>query len=184
MLENSMLCITRKTVPTSLPITLSEVKSFLRINNNQDDILINNLITMASEYAQWYIEKSLMKQTWEISCSSYIPGKIQLLFNPIIKVNYVKTIHTNGSEEFIDQKYYHVDTLLSYISFNKQIHGDRIEILYEAGYTDNALIPAQIRHGILHHVAISYKNRESENINNLTFIKNIYSPFRELKLVL
>ncbi|AAZ68425.1 head-tail connector protein [Ehrlichia canis] len=184
MLASSMLCIIRKTVPTSLPITLSEVKSFLRINNNQDDTLINNLITMASEYAQWYIEKSLMKQTWEISCSGYIPGKIQLLFNPIIKVNYVKITHTNGTEELIDQKYYYVDTIQSYISFNKQIHGNKIEIVYEAGYTDNASIPAQIKHGILHHVAVSYKNRESENINNLTFIKNIYSPFRELKLVL
>ncbi|MGN7619213.1 MAG: head-tail connector protein [Ehrlichia sp.] len=184
MLESSMLCITRKVLPVSLPISLSEVKSFLRVNNNKDDELINNLITMASEYAQWYIEKSLMKQTWQISCSRYIPGKIQLLFNPIIKVNHVKIINMTGQETIVDPKYYHVDTELSYISFYNQTNVNRIEILYEAGHINNSLIPAQIKHGILYHVAISYKNRESENINNLTFIKSIYSPFRELKLVL
>ncbi|QGR03382.1 hypothetical protein EDL79_02135 [Ehrlichia ruminantium] len=184
MLESSILCITRKSTPMSSPITLSEAKSFLRINNNADDKLINNLIAIASEYAQWYIEKSLMRQIWQISCNGHIPRKIQLPFNPIIKVNYVKIIHTNGSEELIDKKQYYVDTALSHILFHTQANVNRIEILYEAGYTDTSLIPAQIKHGILHHVAVAYKNRESENTNLLTFIKDIYSPFRELKLVL
>ncbi|CAH58115.1 phage head-tail connector protein [Ehrlichia ruminantium] len=184
MLESSMLCITRKSNPISLPITLLEVKSFLRVNNNTDDELINNLISIASEYAQWYIEKSLTKQLWQISCSGYIPRKIQLPFNPIIKVNYVKIIHINDIEELIDERYYHVDIVQSHILLHTQNNVNRIEILYEAGYTDTSLIPAQIKHGILHHVAVAYKNRESENTNLLTFIKDIYSPFRELKLVL
>ncbi|WCR53894.1 MAG: hypothetical protein PG981_000916 [Wolbachia endosymbiont of Ctenocephalides orientis wCori] len=41
-----------------LPVTLEEVKSFLRIENNQDDQLISSLISMATDYAEWHIERS------------------------------------------------------------------------------------------------------------------------------
>ncbi|KJV68851.1 head-tail connector protein [Candidatus Neoehrlichia procyonis] len=183
MLQNSMLHIIRKTLPKVFPITLLEAKSFLRIRHNTDDDLIMNLIAISSEYAQWYMEKSLMKQQWQLSCYGSIPQKLQLPFNPIINILSVKIINSDHSETIVPTRNYYIDLYQSSITFNSIMYVNRIDIIYEAGYSTD-IIPMQIKHGILHHVAISYKNRESETINSLNFIKDMYSPFRELKLVL
>lgn len=62
--KSPVVCVQRESKPKSFPVTLKEVKSFLRIENDQDDELILVLIDMATEYAEWHMEKSLMKQTW------------------------------------------------------------------------------------------------------------------------
>ncbi|WP_264954053.1 head-tail connector protein [Wolbachia endosymbiont (group A) of Endotricha flammealis] len=46
------ISVQRKSKPESFPVTLEEVKSFLRIENNQDDKLISDLIFMATDYAE------------------------------------------------------------------------------------------------------------------------------------
>ncbi|WP_341808130.1 head-tail connector protein [Wolbachia endosymbiont (group E) of Neria commutata] len=68
--------VERKSKPESLPVTLEEAKSFLHIENDQDDKLILNLISGATGYAEWHIGKSLAKQTWQISCEDYIPRRL------------------------------------------------------------------------------------------------------------
>ncbi len=184
MLQNSTIHFLRKSAPTTSPVSLSMVKSFLRVENNQDDDLISNLISIATEYAEWYMEKSLMQQKWQISCIGYIPRKIQLIFCPLIQVESVKTVLRNGSEITINKELYYIDMVGSYIEFYSYFNVQRLDIIYEAGYLDANLIPAQIKHGIAHHVAIAYKNREAENNNSLAIVREIYSPFREVKIIL
>ncbi|UIP91775.1 head-tail connector protein [Wolbachia pipientis] len=78
--------IQRKSKPKSFPVTLGEVKSFLRIENDQDDKLISSFIFMATDYAQWHMEKSLVKQTWQVSYEGYIPRRIYLSYGPMNKI--------------------------------------------------------------------------------------------------
>ncbi|QXK91940.1 phage head-tail connector protein [Neoehrlichia mikurensis] len=184
MLQNSIFHIIRKTLPKIFPVTLLEAKSFLRVKHNMDDDLIMCLIAMSSEYAQWYMEKSLMKQQWQISCYDNIPRKIQLPFSPIVHIVSVKIISYNKDEFIVPIENYYADLFQSSITFYNIMCINRMDIIYEAGYYDANIIPMQIKHGILHHVAISYKNREAEAVDNLNFVKDMYSPFRELKLVL
>ncbi|MCA4774818.1 phage gp6-like head-tail connector protein [Wolbachia endosymbiont of Mansonella ozzardi] len=68
--------VQRKSKSKFLPVTLKEVKSFLRVENYQDDKLISSLISVATDYAEWYTEKSLVKQTWQVSYEDYIPHRI------------------------------------------------------------------------------------------------------------
>ncbi|WP_339048324.1 head-tail connector protein [Candidatus Mesenet endosymbiont of Phosphuga atrata] len=184
MLQNSTIHLTRKSASIAHPVSLSMIKSFLRVENDQDDDLILNLISIATEYAEWYMERSLMKQKWQISCIGYIPRKIQLIFGPLIAVESVKIVLRNDSEIVVDQDLYYIDVVGSYIEFYSHFNIRRLDITYEAGHLNADLIPAQIKHGIAHHVAIAYKNREAENSNSLSIVREIYSPFREVKVVL
>lgn len=184
MLQNSTIYLTRKSAPVTYPVSLSMVKSFLRVENNQDDDLISNLVSIATEYAEWYMEKSLMRQKWQISCIGYIPRKIQLIFGPLIGVESVKTVFRNNDETVVNQDLYYVDMIGSYIEFYSYFNVRRLDVIYEAGHLDANLIPAQIKHGIAYHVAIAYKNREAENSSSLAIVREIYSPFREVKVVL
>ncbi|ACZ49291.1 hypothetical protein ACIS_00733 [Anaplasma centrale str. Israel] len=185
MLVNSAFHVTRKALPTDFPVTLTEVKSFLGINNNNEDSLLTDIISMSSEYAQWYIERSLGKQIWVLSYSgSNIPQKIYLPFGPVVSVISVGIVAHNATLRTISDKEYSVDSLRSSIVFPTAIRTSGIEIVYEAGYVDVRDIPMQIRHGILHHVAVAYKRRDSMTVEQLAFIKEIYTPFREVRLVL
>ena len=63
MLENSAFNVVREHPLEEFPVTLEDAKSFLGIDNNREDNLIKNLISISTEYAQWFMEKSLTKQT-------------------------------------------------------------------------------------------------------------------------
>ncbi|WP_395462658.1 head-tail connector protein [Wolbachia endosymbiont of Cantharis cryptica] len=173
--------VQRKSKPKSFPVTLEEVKSFLRIENDQDDKLISNLILMATDYAEWYMEKSLVKQTWQVSCEDYVPRRIYLSYGPVrVIISAIATISKNQEKRTL--KCYFSD-VGSYVELFNYLNAIRVDVVYEAGY-DN--VPEQIKLGIMQHVSALYKNRESEVISYLfKVVKEVYySPFRELRVVL
>ncbi|MGN7678657.1 MAG: head-tail connector protein [Anaplasma sp.] len=185
MFENSVFHISRRTPPLGFPVTLKEVRSFLEIHNNKEDELLASLIAIAAEYAQWYIEQSLSRQTWLLSCAgNNIPKKICLPFGPVISVTSVVTTGTYGAVNILEKGKYLLDVSRSSITLSSMSNVAKIDIVYDAGYADAKDVPMQIKCGILHHIAIAYKRRDEMRVGHLTFIKEIYSPFREVKLVL
>ncbi len=172
-LKYPIINIQRKSKPKSFPVTLGEVKSFLRIENDQDDKLISSFIFMATDYAQWHMEKSLVKQTWQVSYEGYIPRRIYLSYGPVNKI----ILATDKNRKL---SYYFSD-IGSYIEFFNYFSIIRADVVYEAGYDS---VPEQIKLGIIQHVSALYKNRESEVSSHLSEVKKVYSPFREPKVVL
>lgn len=59
-----------KTPPANLPVTLAEVKSYLRVDEGAEDALITALIESATEQVEKYIDKKLINQTWLVSLSA------------------------------------------------------------------------------------------------------------------
>lgn len=173
MSEYPIIYIQRKSKPESLPVTLEEVKSFLRIENNQDDKLISSLIFMATDYAEWHMEKSLVKQTWQVSYEGYIPRRIYLSYGPVSKI----ILATAKNQELR----YYFSNVGNYIELFHYLNGIRVDIVYEAGYDS---VPEQIKLGIMQHVSALYKDRELEVSSHLSEVKKVYSPFREPKVVL
>ncbi|MEH0831430.1 phage head-tail connector protein [Anaplasma bovis] len=187
MLENFVFHIIRRDASgKEFPVTLEEVKSFLGINNNKENDLLLSLIAICSEYAQWYIEKSLIKQTWAISYTAdNMPQKINLPFGPLIGVLLVK--YGKDSDEqlsIVPANRYRVDILQSSITLLDVLDGTKIEITYRSGYETTEHIPVQIKYGILHHVAVCYKNRDLTGKECLSFLKEVYLPFKDVKLIL
>lgn len=168
-----------KSTPKLLPITLKEVKSFLRIENTQDDEIILYLIAMATDYAKWYMEKSLVKQKWQASCEGYIPRRIYLNYGPIREIISVATTVFHNKEE--RKLEYYFSNVGNYIEFYNCLNVQKVDVIYEAGY-DN--VPNQIKLEIIQHVTALYKNRELEVGSHLSEIKKVYSPFRDLKVLL
>ena len=175
---NSIVRVQRKSKLGDLPVSLEETKSFLRIENSQDDKLIKDLIEAATDYAEWHMEKSLAKQTWQISCEGYIPHRIYLKYSPIVKIELVSAITSQGESRSLDHRFSDIG---SYIELNNHLNAVRVDVIYEAGY-DN--IPEQIKLGIMQHVAAIYRDRESDIGTHLSEIKKVYSPFRELRVIL
>ncbi|MDR2046092.1 MAG: head-tail connector protein [Rickettsiales bacterium] len=171
--EYPIINIQRKSKPKSFPVTLAGVKSFLRIENDQDDKLISDLIFIATDYAEWHMEKSLVKQTWQVSYEDYVPHRIYLSYGPVNKI----ILATAKNQKLR----YYFSNVGSYIELFNYLNVTRADIVYEAGYDS---VPEQIKLGIMQHASALYKNRESEINRHLSEIKKVYFPFREPKVVL
>ncbi|WP_447933139.1 head-tail connector protein [Wolbachia endosymbiont of Dactylopius coccus] len=76
---------------------------------------------------------------------------------------------------------YYFSNVGSYIELFNYLNVTRADIVYEAGYDS---VPEQIKLGIMQHVSALYKNRESEVSSHLSEVKKVYSPFREVRVVL
>ncbi|MFV9839240.1 MAG: hypothetical protein AB8U44_04440, partial [Aaplasma endosymbiont of Hyalomma asiaticum] len=126
-------------------------------------------------------EKSLTKQTLLLRFSGEVmPRKIPLPFGPIISITSVKV-----NSRSVDTRNYFLDSVRNNLIFLSCMNAiTHLDITYDAGYKEISLIPAQVKYGILHHTAISYKNRNWIDVKHISFLKDIYLPFRELRLVL
>ncbi|QJC27572.1 phage head-tail connector protein [Anaplasma platys] len=186
MMENSVFEVIRRGPPADLPISLAEAKSFIGIKNEEEDVLVRRLVSISTEYAQWFMEKSLAKQAWQLSYSGkQMPLKIYLPFGPLLSVSEVNIQEkSRGITVHVARDKYRVDTALSCIVFITPINTLKVEVTYLSGYENTDSIPAQVKYGILYHTAVAYKNRSDMDVRHLAFIKDIYQPFKEVRIVL
>ena len=73
----------RVTAPSSEPVTLTEAKLYLRVDNTTEDALISDLIVAARMDAEKYLKRSLISQTWQLSYNEYVERAVSLPMPPI-----------------------------------------------------------------------------------------------------
>lgn len=178
------------TPPSAEPVSLSEAKLHLRVENNLEDAFIGSLITAARQMAEHYTGRVFVNQTIQTATDEF-SDPIVLPVSPVIAIVSVKYIDANGAEQTISSGNYvlHKDDQSPYIrpaygTAWPSVRGqdDAVRISYTAGYGAAADVPAAIKQYILLHVANYYKNRESLNVGNIVnempFVKTLLDPFR------
>lgn len=185
-LKEQKICLRKIEASKTTPLELDFVKSYLNISNANEDKSLLSIIAMTAEYAEWYMEKSLLTQKWQISYNGNIPLRIFLPFGPVTNIHSVtSTLFDNTSLAISSDKYF-LDSGISCLSLLNATQYSRIDIIYSAGYPDPSLIPQLIKSGILMHTLMVYKSKNvySESKVDLSKVKLSYDPFKELKLVL
>ncbi|MCC8371432.1 MAG: head-tail connector protein [Rickettsia endosymbiont of Pseudomimeciton antennatum] len=160
--------------------TLVEVKNYMRIEGNYDDDLISSLIDAAIMSAENFTKLMIITRRIEFVCNITNQQNFQLKYQPIKEL--VKITLTNSSE-FIElgSDQYHLDHERALLCLNKKLENCQLIVEYIVGY-DKINIPASIKHGILMHIAEMY-DRERQNATSLsTEIKNLYLPYRQLRI--
>jgi uncharacterized phiE125 gp8 family phage protein len=74
--------LTRATAPAVEPVTLSEAKAHMRVDTSDDDTYIGTLITAARQWAEEYLDRSLVNTQWTMRLDSF-PYEIELPRPPI-----------------------------------------------------------------------------------------------------
>ena len=59
------------TAPAIEPVTLSEVKDYLRIDDGDSDVVISDLIVAARMYAETYTRRPFITQTWRLTLDTF-----------------------------------------------------------------------------------------------------------------
>jgi uncharacterized phiE125 gp8 family phage protein len=148
------------------PLTVQEVKNYLRlegfIDNSEsissefddDDVIIEHLITSARERLEEYTGLSFIPKTWEIELTN-LCGGFDIPFGPVNTIIYLRDDEGDSiSTDDFD------------ISFNGRILKDpklaNMTMKYEAGYT---VLPKGLKDAMYKEVAYRYINRGDENVD-------------------
>lgn len=178
--------------PATEPVSLSEAKNFLRIDSDitQDDALLTMLIAAARRYAESYLGRSLITQTWK-QVSDAFPGNQQTLVmpgvpyswpshalllgrSPVQSITSVQYLDMGGTLQTMSSSDYAVD-LVSEPTRITPVFGKiwpvtlpqigAVSVTYVAGYgAAAAAVPEGIRQWILLRLSTLYQNREEHAV--------------------
>lgn len=156
---------------------LEEVKNYLRVSHKNDDKLIANLISSAVITAEQFLAVSFCIQ--KVTCLiNKTPSYLRLKHIPVASLAKVFLLNRENKKD-ITEDFGYVEDNKQKILFNQKYLHQKLEISYEAGLGDK--IPQPILQGVLMHIGMMYDLGEN-SANILSEIKNIYMPYRYLKI--
>lgn len=148
------------TAPATEPLTLSEVKLFLRIDGTTEDALLASLITTARQLAEKDLRNVLITQSWQLR-QVYVPGQpIHLIPGPVQTITQVTSVY-NNEQTILSADDYKLDVTERLLSFTHSFSSDSIQIDFTAGYGNAAAVPEPIKQGILQVISEFYHHREA-----------------------
>lgn len=165
------MSLTLVTAPTSEPVTLSEAKAHLRVDFDEDDALIRNLIVAATDWVEGQTKRALITQTWDYSIDWGWPYRnampyIRLPLNPVASVTSITYVDGNSPNPTLTTAEYEV-TLRQHGSFIVPAYGvswdtprsvpSAIVVRFVAGESS---APQPLKQAILILIAHWYEKRE------------------------
>ena len=166
--------------PAVTPVSLAEVRRQLRIEHEDDDLLLVRLINVATAYTdvQGALGHAMISQKWGQWVDSTPPASVKLILGPVLQVNAIKYYDTNGDLQTDTLNNYEVlgtsfaTTVGPKEGFNWPVTQDRsdaIRIEYTIGYGETvADIPETIRHALMMLIGHWYENRETTMMDELS----------------
>jgi hypothetical protein len=182
-----MTALIRTGLPVEEPITLEEAKTFLRVNNDEDDALLDSLIIAARILCEESTRRALITQQWRLWLDAF-PGAeepwwdgvregtvngvirrfIHLPRPPLISVDSVRIYDEDNQEEEFPAEATFVDTAsepgrlalrngAAWPVPGRSYNGVRVD--FTAGYGAAEDVPQALKQGMLAHVAHLYENR-------------------------
>lgn len=188
---NAQKTIQIVTQPAAEPLTLAEVKEFLRVDHSDDDATLAIFITAARQLCESYTRLALMPTTFEEyfddfpQYSGNYKDEIRLSRSPVSAVTYVKYIDGNETTITADPAEYKIDTISrpARISPDNGWFGtyetiNAVFVRYVAGFADAASVPAPLKHGMMLVIGDMYENR-TDSVKRLpTASEYLWNPYR------
>lgn len=167
--------------PATEPLTLAETKLYLRVDHNDEDMLITEMIAAAREAAEQHMHRSLITQQWKLAFDQCLPARIALPMGPVQSVVRISTLDEAMSVSDISSTSYYLNAGKTHLKLTTSVSGHQIEIIYSAGYGDASAVPKAIRQGMLLHIGALYDMR-SLSAGLPEAAGALYHPCREVRL--
>jgi uncharacterized phiE125 gp8 family phage protein len=139
-------------------ISLSTVKSYLRVDEDQEDSLLKLFTKSAIEYAESFTGLSLTQRLIEANFYNWKIKSFNFPRFPAVAIHSVYVIDSLGKKREI-KKYLYNDKKLSLES--EELSGYKLNIIYKAGYTTTTF-PAMLAEALLAHIGVMYESRTGE----------------------
>ena len=164
---------------TILPIELTTVKNFLKVDFDEDDELIKKMIKTAIIQCETNINKSISKKTFVYSIYEIKNNSLILPYSPINSIESIKIIYLNQTQSILSDNEYFLDSVGGILNFkNRPSNFYRIDIEYKAGLTS---LNDELIQGLLMHIARMYEDRSGYSPIPLNSL-NIYKKYKQVRL--
>ena len=176
------------TEPSHYPLDIKDVKDYLRLDEDEDELYVRGLVGSATEYVQEYTGRSLINRTITLALDGAgeielplkegwhngadIPrmnDRISLPFGTVQSITAIKYYDKNDNENTFDSSNYYLDNFSqpakvvlrdgsSWPSSLRDANG--LQVVYVSGFGSNPRqVPEQIRLAMMQYIAFMYEHR-------------------------
>lgn len=160
------------TAPTTEPCTLTELKTFSRIDTDVEDTLLTEFIKSARILTEKYLGSALITQTITMFMDFWPSTTVELPLPPLQSVTSIHTIDQDNNFTLYDSSNYYTDTSSYFgrviikngsaapitVTGNLREY-QQIRIIYNAGYGSAADVPTPIKTGVMMWATALYEQR-------------------------
>ncbi len=170
---------TRLTQSNKSAITIEEVKSFLKIDHNEEDSLLERIIKAVTQQFESYTSSALINHTCLATYRQFIGNYVILPISPARLIKKVHLVDFQNNVKDYDIKNCELNTDIDELYFKMIPFSYLLKVEYVAGYGyESVNVPESIRAAILPHIAYFYENRSTY----ISFPLNSYDQFRKIKI--
>ena len=157
------------TAPASEPLTLTEVKLFLRVDDTTENDLITSLITAARSLVEGHTWMPLISQTWAMQFDKSELNNLIWNVNkaPLSSFSSITYYDSNNDLQTLATTEYETDIYGSPARFRLKsvpVVYDRMNALqvnFVCGYANAAAVPQPIKQAMLMIIGHLYENRQT-----------------------
>jgi len=164
------------TAPTDEPINLAEIKNFLRIDGDDDEWLLLDLIRGARTVFETETGRQLITATWEYYLDNF-EDEIELPLPPLQTITLIKYYDEDGVEQTVSSDDYEADVTVEPGIIRLKWWDDAtwptiqtrpncITIKYTAGYGTRSDVPERAKEAMRLLIGHWYENREDVIVGN------------------
>lgn len=168
------------TAPTTYPVTLTEAKNYLRLDYDNDDTLIEQIIKVATEHAEKYCNRSISQKAVQFSYRNFMQ-RLTLPYPPYRSITEVKTRYQGDENVLVVNDDYYIEGINDkLIDFKKYYENTEILITAEVGYT---VIPETLKAAILKIIAKLYEYRQDYIEVSVSQLKDTMKLLNDYKII-
>lgn len=119
------------TAPTQEPVTLAELKEYMRVDSSDEDNLIRDLGTAAREWVEQWTGRALVTQTWDNYWETWQDPFI-VSRSALVSVTHVKYQDGDNAQQTAGASLYSVDT--------DSVPG-KVHLAYQQTWPTNLIVP-------------------------------------------
>jgi len=159
------------TQPLSEPVSVSELKTQLRIEHSEDDAYLFGLIVAARQYAEKATGNVFITQTWDIPFTDF--SSLEIPIRPIKSIESITYVDTDGNNQTLSDSVYFLDDYgfrahinLGYGEQWPSIRDQKNAVIVRVVAGANQA-PQSIKHAVILMAAHWYENREETSMDKL-----------------
>lgn len=157
-----MLRLSLVTPPLAEPVSLIEAREYLRVDGDDEDLLIGSLVSAARARVEEYASLAVLTQTWD-AYIGYLEPTLYLPRTPLVAVTEVAYTPADGAEQPLPPEHYASVPRLGFVAFRPTTPAaTSYRVRFTAGWTLPALVPGTVRQAILRTLANLYEFREDQ----------------------
>lgn len=157
--------------PSGYPVSLDEVKDWLREDSSEQDVQISLLLAAMTRYAEAYTGRVFVERTLQLNLDEFPLGEIVLPHPPVQSVSSIIYTDSDGAAQTLSTADYEVDTISEparirpvfdvFWPATDDVY-NAVRITFVCGYPGGSpdMIPHELRVWLQARIGTLYENRE------------------------